>query len=148
MRSPAPAGPRRHYTTKGRPAPRRQSLRQRFFRERIELHLTDPARNQDSTYEYEEGLSADIVAREYDDTDYTRRLAVVAASITFNRDDLEKAARRAAIISRVAGVPTTAFLATHYECPPEVDEIARQLDINIIRYESEEHRYEYSPPLL
>ena len=35
--------------------------------------LLAPRRNEISRYEYEEGLSADIVAREYDDTDYTGR---------------------------------------------------------------------------
>ena len=61
------------------------------------------------------------------------------ATITFNRDDLEKAARRAAVIARVAGVPTDAFLATHHEWPPEIEAIAQQLGVSIIRYESEEH---------
>ena len=113
-------------------------------RERIKtLLLQARRRNEISRYEYDEGLSPDIIARECDDDDHTGRLAIVEASITFNRDDLEKAARRAAIISRVAGVPTDAFLATHYEWPPEVDAIAQQLGINIIRYESEEHSYDY-----
>ena len=112
-------------------------------RERIKTFLLQARRrNEISREEYREGLSPDIIARECDDDDHTGRLAIVEASITFNRDDLEKAARRAAIISRVAGVPTAAFLATHYEWPPEVDAIAQQLGINIIRYESEEHSYE------
>ena len=96
-------------------------------------------RNEISRYEYDEGLSPDIIARECDDDDHAGRLAVVEASITFNRDDLEKAARRAAIIARVAGVPTDAFLATHHEWPPEIEAIAQQLGVSIVRYESEEH---------
>ena len=109
-------------------------------RERIKaLLLQARRRNEISRYEYDEGLSPDIIARECDDEDHAGRLAVVEASITFNRDDLEKAARRAAIIARVAGVPTDAFLATHHEWPPEIEAIARQLGVSIIRYESEEH---------
>ena len=109
-------------------------------RERIKSFLLQARRrNEISRYEYDEGLSPDIIARECDDDDHAGRLAIVEASITFNRDDIEKAARRAAIISRVAGVPTDAFLATHHEWPPEIDAIARQLGVGVIRYESEEH---------
>ena len=109
-------------------------------RERIKsLLLQARRRNEISRYEYNEGLSPDIIARECDDEDHAGRLAIVEASITFNRDDIAKAARRAAIISRVAGVPTDAFLATHHEWPPEIDAIARQLGVSIIRYESEDH---------
>ena len=109
-------------------------------RERIKSFLLQARRrNEISRYEYDEGLSPDIIARECDDEDHAGRLAIVEASITFNRDDIAKAARRAAIISRVAGVPTDAFLATHHEWPPEIDAIARQLGVSIIRYESEDH---------
>ena len=58
---------------------------------------------------------------------------------TFNRADLETAARRAAIIARVTGVPTVAFLAVHCGWPAEADEVARQLGVTIVRYQSDEY---------
>ena len=100
-------------------------------------------RNEISRYEYQESLSPDIIAREVDDTSHSGRLAVVEASVTFNRDDLEKAARRAEIIGRVTGLRTDAFIATHYEWPAEVAEMAHRLGVNIIQHESPEHTLEY-----
>ena len=44
-----------------------------------------------SREDYLDGLRPDIIAREMDDTEQTGRLAVVEASITFNRNDLEHA---------------------------------------------------------
>lgn len=85
--------------------------------------------------EYLDGLSPDIIAREVADTGQTGRLAVVEASVTFNRGDLENAARRAAVIARITGAGTAAFVATHSVWPDEVNEVARQLGVNIIRHE-------------
>ena len=78
-----------------------------------------------------------------DDETHAERLAVVEASVTFNRRDLENAARRAAIIARVTGVLTDGFVATHYEWPDDVGEAAEQLGVTIIRRESEEHADDY-----
>ena len=96
-----------------------------------------------SRQEYEHGLSPDIIARAEDDESHTQRLAVVEASVTFNQRDLENAATRAAIIAKVTGVRTDAFVATHYEWPDDVGAAAEQLGVTIIRRESEEHAYDY-----
>ncbi len=88
-----------------------------------------------SREEYLEGLRPDIIAREVGDTDQTGRLAIVEASVSFNRGDMENAARRAAIISRVSGVSVGAFVATHGDWPDEVNAIAQQLGVTIIRHE-------------
>lgn len=108
--------------------------------ERINLQLLRARRNGDiSRDEYNHGLLPDIIAREYDDENQTGRLAVVEATVTFNRGDLEIAARRAAIIAKATGQRVDAFIATHHEWPPAMDAVARQLGVAIIRYESPEH---------
>ena len=113
-------------------------------RELINNQLRKARRNDlISRQEYEHGLSPDIIARAEDDESHAERLAVVEASVTFNRRDLENAARRAAIIARVTGVPTEAFVATHYEWPNDMVTAAEQLGVTIIRRESEEHAYDY-----
>ncbi len=113
-------------------------------RERINVQLRKARRNDDiSRVEYEHGLSPDIIARAEDDLNQNELLAVVEASITFNRRDLENAARRAAIIAKVTGVRTDAFVATHYPWPEDMDAAAQQLRVTVIRRESEEHAYDY-----
>lgn len=113
-------------------------------RERINLQLRKARRNDDiSRAEYEHGLSPDIIARAEDDLDQNELLAVVEASITFNRRDLENAAQRAAIIAKVTGVRTDAFVATHYPWPEEMDTAAQKLGVTVIRRESEEHASGY-----
>lgn len=99
--------------------------------------------NSISKQEYQHGLSPDIIARAEDDASHSERLAVVEASVTFNRRDLENAASRAAIIGRVTGVQTDAFVATHYPWPDDIGAVALQLGVTIIRQESEEHAYDY-----
>ena len=109
-------------------------------RERINEQLRKARRNNIiSREEYEHGLSPDIIARAEDDTAQADQLAVVEASITFNKRDVENAARRAAIIARVTGVRTVAYVATHYPWPDEMDTVAQQFGVTIIRKESEEH---------
>lgn len=95
--------------------------------------------NRISREEYDHGLSPDIIAREEDDEGHAGRLAVVEASVTFNRRDLETAANRAAIIANVTGVPTAAFVATHYTWPSEMSSVAQQLGVTIIRRVSDAH---------
>ena len=92
-----------------------------------------------SREQYLDGLRPDIIAREIGDSDQTGRLAVVEASVTFNRSDLENAARRAAVISSVTGVNTAAFVATHADWPDEVDSLAQQLGVTIIRHEDPDY---------
>ena len=87
-----------------------------------------------SSEEYQDARSVDIVAREKPTPGVAEHLAVVEASITFNRNDLETAARRATIIGRVFGLRTDAFVATNAPWPNEVDEVARQLGVTIVRY--------------
>ena len=112
-------------------------------RELINNQLLKARRNDlISRPEYEHGLSPDIIARAEDDKSQTERLAVVEASVTFNRRDLENAAQRAAIIARVTGVRTDAFVATHYQWPDEIGTEAEQLGVTIIRRESEEHAFD------
>ncbi len=113
-------------------------------RELINSQLLKARRNDlISRPEYEHGLSPDIIARAQDDVSHSERLAVVEASVTFNRRDLENAAARAAIIGRVTGVRADAFLATHYPWPDDIGAVAQQLGVTIIRQESEEHAYDY-----
>ena len=89
--------------------------------------------------ELSDALSIDIIAREVEDTSQTGRLAIVEASITFNRDDLENAARRAAIIASVAGNSTAAFVTTHGDWPDGVDAEAQRLGVTIIRHEDPDY---------
>ena len=76
----------------------------------------------------------DIIARADHDDGETEGLAIVEVSVTFNRDDLEAASRRAELIGRVAGVPTAAYLVTHHEWPAEMDTAARDLGVTVIRH--------------
>ena len=113
-------------------------------RELINNQLRKARRNDlISRQEYEHGLSPDIIARAEDDESHAERLAVAEASVTFNRRDLENASQRAAIIARVTGIRTDAFVATHYEWPDDMGVAAEQLGVTIIRRESEEHAYDY-----
>ena len=92
-----------------------------------------------SREDYLNGLRPDVIARTNADTDHTGPLAIVEVSVTFNRNDLENAARRAAIISGVTGNSVTAFVATHDDWPDEVDTVAGALGVNIIRHEDPDH---------
>ena len=113
-------------------------------RELINDQLRKARRNDlISRQEYEHGLSPEIIARAEDDESHSERLAVVEASVTFNRRDLENAASRAAIIGRVTGVQTEAFVATHCPWPDDIGAVALQLGVTIIRQESEEHAYDF-----
>ena len=113
-------------------------------RELINNQLRKARRNDlISRQEYEHGLSPDIIARAEDDVSHSERLAVVEASVTFNRRDLENAAQRAAIIARVTGVTVDAFVATHYPWPDDIGTVAQQLGVTIIRQESEDHAYDF-----
>ena len=89
--------------------------------------------------EYDDGMSADIIACAKAAVAQPDMLFVGEVSITFNRGDLETAARRAALIGRAVGVPTFAFLVTNYGWPDEADAVARQLGVTIIRHESDKH---------
>lgn len=87
-----------------------------------------------------DGLRADIIARDWTDDDHADLLLVGECSITFNRDDLEIAARRADIIGRVTGVSTQAFLVTHYgDWPADIAEIARQLNVAVLQHQDPDH---------
>ena len=82
-----------------------------------------------------DGTRLDIIAREVEDTDHTGPLAAVQALVTINKNDLETAARRAAIIAKITGATTAPFIATHSNWPDEINEAARQLGVTIIRHE-------------
>ena len=82
-----------------------------------------------------DGLRTDIVAREAEDAGHTGCLAVVEASLAFDRDNLEAATRRAALIARVTGASTSAFVVAHFDCPDEMNAAACQLGVTIIRHE-------------
>ncbi len=89
-----------------------------------------------SREEYLDGRNVDIIAQEkpgFDDAE--NHLAVVEVSITFNRGDLETAARRARIIERVFGLRTDAFVTTNSSWPDEVNEMAQQIGVTIIRHD-------------
>ena len=105
-------------------------------RENIRLSFLDARRNgQISREEFLDGQRADIIARAMHDAEQRENLAVVEASITCNRADLEAASRRAALIGGVTGIPTAAYLVTHHEWPAEIDGAARDLGVTIIRNE-------------
>ena len=105
-------------------------------RAHISAKLLDARRNGAiSREEYRQGLNPDIIARGVDDSAHAGPLALVEVSITFNRNDLEIAARRAAIIARVTGADVSPFVATHDEWPDEVDAVAEALGVTIIRHE-------------
>ena len=90
--------------------------------------------------EYLDGLRADVIARDWTDDDHADLLLVGECSITFNRDDLEIAARRADIIGRVTGVSTQAFLVTHYgDWPEDIAEIAQQLNVAVLQHQDPDH---------
>ena len=81
-----------------------------------------------------DGYNVDIIARDLSDPDGNERLAAAEASITFNREDLETARRRAELIGRVTGIPTDAYLVTHHEWPADVEIVANQLGVTIIQF--------------
>ena len=89
--------------------------------------------------EYLDGLRPDIIARGVEDNAHAGPLAVVEVSLTFNRRDLENAARRAAVIARVIGSSVAAFFATHSAWPDEVDGVAEGLGVTIIRHEDPDY---------
>ena len=89
--------------------------------------------------DYLNGLRPDIIARGNGDAGHAGPLAIVEVSVTFNQNDLENAARRAAIISGVTGNSVAAFVATHDDWPDEVNTVAGALGVNIIRHEDPDH---------
>ena len=109
-------------------------------RERINERLGEH-RHHDliSRQDFLDGLRPDIIARAKSDTSESGQFAIVEVSITFNRSDLEIAARRAGIISNVTGVPANAFVVTHHHWPDEMDEVAAQLGVTIIRHEAPQY---------
>ncbi len=84
--------------------------------------------------EYEGGRNVDIIAREQTEDGTPTRFAAVEVSVTFNEDDLRNAVGRAAVIARITGVSTTAFLVTRNTWPESVDAIATGLGVAIIRH--------------
>ena len=82
--------------------------------------------------EYEGGRNVDIIAQEQAEDDTPTRFAAVEVSVTFNEDDLRNAAGRAAVIARITGVSTAAFLVTRNTWPESVDAIATRLGVTII----------------
>lgn len=84
--------------------------------------------------EYEGGRNVDIIAQEQAEGGAPTRFAAVEVSVTFNEDDLRNAARRAAIIARITGVSTTAFLVTRNTWPESADAVAARLGVNVIRH--------------
>lgn len=104
-------------------------------RERIRVAFRNVRDNNLITREeFVDAYRPDIIARAAHDDDETEGLAVVEVSVTFNREDLEAASRRAELIGRVTGVPTAAYLVTHHEWPAEMDAAARDLGVDIIRH--------------
>ncbi len=104
-------------------------------RERVNTLLRNARRTGlISREELQDGYNVDIIARPYDDADETDILAVVEASITFNRQDLETVTRRAALIGRITGVVTAGYLVTHHDWPADMDTTARELGVTIVQY--------------
>ena len=104
-------------------------------RERVNTLLRNARRTGlISRAELQDGYNVDIIARPYDDADGTDILAVVEASVTFNRQDLETVTRRAALIGRITGVVTAGYLVTHHDWPTDMDTTARELGVTIVQY--------------
>ena len=104
-------------------------------RERVNTLLRNARRTGlISRAELQDGYNVDIIARPYDDADGTDILAVVEASVTFNRQDLETVTRRAALIGRITGVVTASYLVTHHDWPTDMDTTARELGVTIVQY--------------
>ena len=104
-------------------------------RERVNTLLRNARRTGlISREELQDGYNVDIIAHPYDDADETDILAVVEASITFNRQDLETVTRRAALIGRITGVVTASYLVTHHDWPTDMDTTARELGVTIVQY--------------
>ena len=83
--------------------------------------------------EYEGGRNVDIVAQEQTEGETPSRLAAIEVSVTFNEDDLKNAAERAAIIARITGIPTGAFLITRNAWPETIATVAVQSGVTIVR---------------
>ena len=84
--------------------------------------------------EYESARNVDIIAQEAVGGDSPERLAVVEATITFNRGDLQNAAERAELIGRLTGIPTAAFTVTREDWPEAANETAGELGVTIIQF--------------
>ena len=100
---------------------------------------------QDGLISREELLDSyqpDIIARATHDDSETENFAVVEASITFNRQDLENAARRARLIAKVTNVPSDPYLVTHHDWPGDMDDAALELGVTIIRHAIPEYATE------
>ena len=92
-----------------------------------------------SRQDFLDGLRPDIIARAKNDTEQSRLFAVVEVSITFNRSDLETAARRARIVSEATGVPANAYVVTNHPWPDDMSQLSRQLGVTIIRHEAPQY---------
>lgn len=82
-----------------------------------------------------------VVARSHDDDDITDLLSVVEVAIVFGCRDLENAARHAAMVGRVTGNDTTAYLVTMQNWTAEEEAAARELGVTIIHHPLEEFAY-------
>ena len=99
--------------------------------------------NQITRDEYLDALRPDIIVRENSDETHTRRLGIIEATLTFNRNDLETAARRAATIARILNLAADPFVITQNEWPDEANETARHLGVTIIRNRSPKFEPDY-----
>ena len=113
-------------------------------RELIKNRLNQARRNNQITRdEYLDALRPDIIVRENADENHSRRLGIIEATLTFNRNDLETAARRAATIARILNLPADPFVITQNEWPDEANETARHLGVTIIRNRSPKFEPDY-----
>ena len=96
-----------------------------------------------SRQEYLDGRNVDIIAHDTFAYDGEHRWAVVEVSITFNRNDLENAARRSAIIAQVFDIQTQAFVVTNSPWPDDVNAVAERMGVTIVR--SHDPAYEAQP---
>ncbi len=113
-------------------------------RDLIKNRLNQARRNNQITRdEYLDALRPDIIVRENADETHTRRLGIIEATLTFNRNDLETAARRAATIARILNLAADPFVITQNEWPDEADETARHLGVTIIRNRSPKFEPDY-----
>ena len=86
-----------------------------------------------------DGDLADIIAIDDGIGDRVGHLAVLEASATPDRADVENAARRADIIGRASGVSTYAFAVAYHPWPDEMKDLAERLGVTLIQYEAPDY---------
>ena len=84
--------------------------------------------------EYIDAHEVHIVAREDPRVCTYERLAILRMTVAVDTEDLQITARQADMIGRATGMPTNAFVASHYPWQEEQKQIGRQLGVTQVSY--------------